>query len=158
MRKGLGFLLVAWGLGMVAYGLSGMASAAVGTLGVSFTNPDIEELTVAPASIDFGAITPGTPTASGANEVDVTVRVNGRTWDLDCSAADFSDGAGKTIPIGRLSDDGGTTPFAGKKIEDNHAAGSVTVTYDFVLGVLWTDPSSADPFTTTITYTLTPNP
>lgn len=114
-------------------------------------------LTVDQAALDFGEMTPGT-TRTHDDLVTVTAQCN-VAYDLTVSGTNFTDGA-SIIPIGQLSHtkDGITVAF---QTTDWAIASAVTGetshTYAYNLTVDWTDPPSAVGYTSTITYTLTPN-
>ncbi|HCJ10724.1 MAG TPA: hypothetical protein DHW14_06130 [Clostridiales bacterium] len=154
MRRAIAVLLVVAGLGLAAYGFSSVAAAdSNAQVTITFTILPAEELMVTPSSIDFGDVVPETPTAATA--VTVTARCN-QTYELTYTATDFTSGS-YTVPIQRLSYDGGTTPFSSSGTIATGLMGENVFNYQYVLQVTW-DDYAASGYSGSVTYTLTPTP
>jgi len=154
MRKLMALALTAAGIALVALGPSPAASAgATTTVTVSFSIVPAQMLTVSTDHVDFAVVSPGISTPG--REVVVTVRSN-TSYRLSYTATDFTDGAGRTVPVGRLSPDGGRAPFeySGVLTEEAGPTDGTPYTHIYVLTVEPEDPGGT--FSGEITYILSP--
>lgn len=160
MKRGSWFVVV---LGTVMLGVLLLPEFAFGAnAGVNVGNPANIALTLSAATINFGNATPGSPTTlSAATSTSVTSSAN--NWSLTVQASnDLADGAGAIIPIGRMSikqSTAGTWTSLSitaqtllAAMPKNNPAGQ-SFDWDFQINVDPADPTSANPFSTQLTFT-----
>lgn len=152
-RRFWGLLLVGLGLYNALTGFSPAASAtATATVQVLFTIAPTQTLTLTAQTVDFGLVRAGTSTAGREVRVIVQSNVN---YSLAYEASDFT-GSWTSIPVGRLSYDGGRTRFAGSGVlvDQATAAAGAAYTYYYVLITELGDPEGE--YVGFVTYILTP--
>jgi len=147
-------VLASVGLGLAALGFSLPASAGTSaTVSVSFSILPTQTLTISTERVHFGDVSAGVSTP--AREVVLTVKSN-TDYYLSYTATDFTDGAGQTVPVSRLSPDGGRTSFGhtGMIAAGTAPTGGTLYSQSYVLTVAIEDPAGA--YTGAITYSLEP--
>lgn len=155
-----------WGLcvllvGFAVLALPGFALGAAGGAGAGFTNPGNIQLILDVANVNLGTATPGTAQVF-SSAITTTVTSSANNWSLTLDAPDFSDGLGNTVPINRLTMSpagaGTWTPVSAAGLTllsgmpKNNPTGA-SYSWDFQLNVTSADPTSANQFTTTLTFT-----
>ena len=122
---------------------------------VTFSNPVVSSLVLGTATVDFGNVVVGANTAVGGS---LTATSNG-TWAVTVKGADFAGGAGKTIPITKLTATAGAeipavVSNAGTSLISSHAPGvDVAYALAYSLAIAGTDPGSAS-YSTSLIYTI----
>jgi len=142
--------------------LDGSGRASFDDLALAIT-PSVS-LALSVGSVDFGSVDPLSSPFAQALAVNATTTSN-TNWALSVQGTgNFADGTGKTFPLGRLGwrvngSGASFTPFTttAQSVATgaaNTPAGTGTP-LDFQLQVTYADPSSSQPFQTTLTYVAT---
>jgi len=154
MRTLSAILLVVAGVSLASIGLSPWVSAGTtATVTVTFSILPSQMLTLSTDHVDFGLVAPGVSTPP--REIVLTVRSNS-DYLLSYTATDFTDGTGRTVPVSRLSPDGGLTPLALSGVITAGAGSADEDRYvqSYVLTVEPGDPAGT--FVGEISYILSP--
>lgn len=163
-RKLTGVLVAALVL-VFNLGEYGLGASAGGGSNTTAKNSNVISLTLSAAAVDMGDLS-FSLSSEKLSALNTTVTSN-NVWALSVQGAgDFSDGGSPaiTIPIGRLTwrPNGSptytafsTTAAAMLTGQAKTSAVGVTHNWDFRMAILDTDSKSANPFTSTLTFTAT---
>jgi len=151
---------------VVAVNAAGGRSANSNTASATMPSAEIW-MSMSTDTVDMGTISPGAPSTLASATIVKVGGVGALTYDLWCSAVDFSNSATSsvtpTMPVNALSYStsgwitAGLQPFASAPYKLDTATGSKYVwEHDYQFGYVLNVPWAFDPgtYTTTVTYTV----